>query len=57
VSGSGDNGAIETLARLLEDGALRVPIQRTYGLNDAGTALVDLPSEHTQGKLAIGVAA
>jgi NADPH:quinone reductase-like Zn-dependent oxidoreductase len=57
VSGSGDNGAIETLARLLEDAALRVPIQRTYGLNDAGTALVDLPSEHTQGKLAIGVAA
>lgn len=57
VSGSGDNGAIETLARLLEDGALRVPIQRTYGLNDAGTALADLPSEHTQGKLAVAVAA
>jgi NADPH:quinone reductase-like Zn-dependent oxidoreductase len=57
VNGSGADGAIEQLARLLADGALRVPIQRTYRLEDAGTALSDLTGEHTQGKLAIAVAA
>jgi NADPH:quinone reductase and related Zn-dependent oxidoreductases len=56
VMGSGDPGAVETLAKLLDDGALRVPIQRTYGLDEAGTALADLPAKHTQGKLAVAVA-
>jgi NADPH:quinone reductase-like Zn-dependent oxidoreductase len=55
VSGSGADGAIEQLAQRLTDGALRVPIQRTYPLEDAGTALSDLPGKHTQGKLAIAV--
>ena len=57
VGGSAEGGALEELARLLEEGALRVPIQRTYPLEEAGTALADLPSKHTQGKLAIAVAA
>lgn len=57
VNGSGADGAIEQLAELLADGALRVPLQRTYPLKDARTALSDLPGEHTQGKLAIAVAA
>src|SRR3954454_21882927 len=54
VSGSPEGGALERLAQLLEDG-LRVPIQRTYPLEDAGAALADLPGKHTQGKLAIAV--
>jgi NADPH:quinone reductase-like Zn-dependent oxidoreductase len=56
VNGSGADGAIEQLARLLADGALRVPIQRTYPLEDAGVALSELANKHTQGKLAIAVA-
>jgi len=56
IGGRPDGGAIERLAELLAGGDLRVPIQRTYGLDGAGTALDDLPSKHTQGKLAIAVA-
>jgi NADPH:quinone reductase-like Zn-dependent oxidoreductase len=57
VGGSAEGGALDELAQLLEEGALRVPIQRTYPLEDAGTALADLPGKHTQGKLAVAVAA
>jgi NADPH:quinone reductase len=56
VMGNADPSAVETLARLLDDGALHVPIQHTYALDDAGTALADLPGKHTQGKLAVAVA-
>jgi NADPH:quinone reductase-like Zn-dependent oxidoreductase len=56
VGGSTEGGALEDLGRLLEEGALRVPIQTTYDLADAGTALADLPEKHTQGKLGIVVA-
>jgi NADPH:quinone reductase-like Zn-dependent oxidoreductase len=56
VGGSTEGGALEQLAHLLEEGALRVPIQRTYPLDEAGAALADLPAKHTQGKLAITVA-
>lgn len=47
---------LERLAPLLDSGALRVSIQRTYPLEQAGTALEALPSTHTQGKLAIAIA-
>lgn len=57
VGGSAENGALKRLAQLLADGSLRVPIQRTYDLDEAGKALSDLPGEHTQGKLSISVAA
>ncbi len=43
---------LERLGRLLEDGTLRVPIQNTYGLDEAGEALRALGTEHTQGKRA-----
>jgi NADPH2:quinone reductase len=43
------------LSRLLQEGLLKVPIQRTYALEEAGRALADLTGEHTQGKLAIAV--
>jgi NADPH:quinone reductase len=47
---------LERLAELLEAGKLRVPIQRTYPLEQAGTALESLAATHTQGKLAITIA-
>ena len=56
IGGTTEGGAIERLAQLLADGALRVPVQRTYPLEEAGAALSDLQSKHTQGKLAIAVA-
>jgi NADPH:quinone reductase len=53
VMGSSDPGAVGRLAELLEAGHLRVPIQRTYALQDAGAALSDLTGSHTQGKIAV----
>ena len=47
---------LERLARLLEAGTLRVPIQQTYELEQAGEGLRALATEHTQGKRAIRVA-
>jgi NADPH:quinone reductase-like Zn-dependent oxidoreductase len=44
------------LASLLADGALRIPIQRSYELAEALEALRALGAEHTQGKIAIRVA-
>jgi NADPH2:quinone reductase len=46
---------LERLGRLLEDGTLRVPIQKTYSLDQAGEALRALGAQHTQGKRAIQV--
>jgi NADPH:quinone reductase-like Zn-dependent oxidoreductase len=48
--------ALDRLARHLDAGALRVPIQHSYGLEQAGEALRALAESHTQGKLAVGVA-
>jgi NADPH:quinone reductase-like Zn-dependent oxidoreductase len=47
---------LQRLAQLLDAGTLRVPIQHTYPLEQAGTALEALGSTHTQGKLAITIA-
>jgi NADPH:quinone reductase len=47
---------LERLAELLDTGALRVHIQHTYPLEQAGAALDALPSTHTQGKLALTIA-
>jgi len=44
---------LQRLAELLETGELRVPIQRSYGLAQAGEALHALPATHTQGKLSL----
>lgn len=46
---------LERLAKLLDAGTLRVPIQDTYPLEQAGAALEALASKHTQGKLAITI--
>lgn len=47
---------LQRLAELLDSGALRVPIQRTYRLEEAGEALAALPTGHTQGKLSLTIA-
>ena len=47
---------LQRLARLLEAGTLRVPIQQTYEFDQAPDALQALATEHTQGKRAIRVA-
>jgi hypothetical protein len=44
---------LERLGRLLEAGTLRVPLQNTYGLDQAGEGLRALDTAHTQGKFAI----
>ena len=47
---------LERVAALLEAGTLRVPLQRSYTLEQAGEALQALPATHTQGKLGLTIA-
>ena len=47
---------LQRLAELLDAGTLRVRIQSTYRLEQAGDALQALPATHTQGKLALQIA-
>ena len=47
---------LERLAGLIDAGTLRVPIQHSYRLDQAGEALQALPTTHTQGKLALTIA-
>jgi NADPH:quinone reductase len=47
---------LQRLAELLETDRLRVPIQRSYALEQAGEALQALPATHTQGKLSVTIA-
>jgi len=47
---------LQRLAELLDAGTLRVPIQRSYPLEQAGEALQALPASHTQGKLGLTIA-
>ncbi len=44
------------LAELLDTGTLRVPVQRSYRLEQAGEALQALPTTHIQGKLGLTIA-
>ena len=53
---SGTTANLERLAELLGDGSLRVHVQETYGLEQAGEALQSLASSHTHGKVAIAIA-
>ncbi len=46
---------IGKVAEQFVEGSLRVPIQKTYELDEAPSGLHALPNEHTQGKLAIRV--
>jgi NADPH2:quinone reductase len=53
VMASGTTENLERLATFLDTGALRVKIQDTYPLEQAGSALESLTGTHTRGKLAI----
>ena len=46
---------LQRLGELLAAGRLRVPIQRSYPLEQVGEALQALPTSHTQGKLGITI--
>jgi NADPH2:quinone reductase len=46
---------LERLAELLDGGTLRVPIQNTFDLAEAGDALAAFSSTHTQGKVGITI--
>jgi NADPH2:quinone reductase len=46
---------LQRLAGLLDDGTLRVPIQKSYEFTQAAEALRAFPSTHTRGKLSITV--
>jgi NADPH2:quinone reductase len=47
---------LRRLAELLDSSRLRVPIQRSYRLEEAGEALQALSTSHTQGKLSLTIA-
>ncbi|HTP21101.1 MAG TPA: zinc-binding dehydrogenase [Solirubrobacteraceae bacterium] len=47
---------LDRVARLLDSGTLRVPVQATYELDRAVEALQALGTTHTQGKLSIRIA-
>ena len=47
---------LERLAGLLEAGTLRVPVQRSFGLEQTGEAVQALLGTHTQGKLGVEIA-
>lgn len=53
---SGTTANLESLAELLEAGSLRVHVQESYGLEQAGQALESHANTHTQGKVAIAIA-
>ena len=46
---------LERLAKLLEAGALTVPVQVTYPLDQADQAMEALTTRHTQGKVALSL--
>lgn len=48
-----DPAKLERLAELLDAGTLRVPLQKSYPLEQAGDALAALQATHTQGKLGL----
>jgi NADPH:quinone reductase len=47
---------LQRLAELLDTGALRVSIERSYRLEQAGEALQALPTTHTRGKISLTIA-
>ena len=51
----GDAGQTGNLPDLVAEGRVRVPVQRSYPLGDAATALRDFSQEHTVGKLVITI--
>ncbi len=56
VMASAHGDSLPRLGALLADGTLRVPVQTTHDLAQAGDALAALAGTHTQGKHAIRIA-
>ncbi|MGN6219054.1 MAG: NADP-dependent oxidoreductase [Microbacterium sp.] len=52
-----DGGALATIGRLLDSGAVQVYIDRVFGLGDAASAHRELELGHTRGKIVLQVAA
>ena len=52
-----DGGALATIARLLDSGAVQVYIDRVFDLDDAASAHRELELGHTRGKIVLQVAA
>ena len=46
---------LKRLASLLDDGTVRVPIERRYDLEHTADALADLAGQHTRGKIALAL--
>lgn len=55
VTGRPSPEKVRRLVELLDNGMLRVPLQRRYPLAEAGKALQALTTSHTQGKLGIDI--
>ena len=47
---------LQRLAELIDNGTVRVPIKRSYPLEQAAEAMQNLQTSHTQGKLALTIA-
>lgn len=50
-----DGGALATIARLLDSGAIRVYVDRVFDLADAAAAHTELERGHTRGKIVLRV--
>jgi NADPH:quinone reductase-like Zn-dependent oxidoreductase len=50
-----DGGALATIARLLDSGAVRVYVDRVFDLADAAAAHAELERAHTRGKIVLRV--
>ena len=50
-----DGGALATIGRLLDSGAVQVYVDRVFGLADAGAAHAEMELGHTRGKIVLRV--
>ena len=50
-----DGGALATIARLLDSGAVQVYVDRVFDLDEAAAAHVELERGHTRGKIVLRV--
>jgi NADPH:quinone reductase-like Zn-dependent oxidoreductase len=57
VVGTPDPALLSRLGELADSGELRVPVQRTYSLEEAPDGIEAFQREHVRGKFAISVAA
>jgi NADPH:quinone reductase-like Zn-dependent oxidoreductase len=56
IAAAATTPSLDRLAELLDSGTLRVPIEQSYHLEQAPTALEELAATHVQGKRSIAIA-